>query len=165
MNIRLINDLNAEGARDALLKCCGSERWAELMTQSRPFGSEDEVIRAADQSFAKMTRADWLEAFAAHPKIGNVESLRKKYADTKTWAQSEQSGVNGTSEEVLQGLAQANKDYEEKFGHIFIVCATGKTAEEMLSILNERLRHDLELEFGNAAAEQKKITLLRLEKL
>lgn len=165
MNLSLINELNADDAREAFLKCCGSERWAREMAEARPYAGDDELLRQAEQSFERLTRQDWLEAFAAHPKIGDLESLRKKYNSTKAWAQSEQSGVNGTTNEVLENLASGNQAYEQKFGYIFIVCATGKTAGEMLSILNERIPNSPENEFSIALAEQKKITQLRLGKL
>ena len=165
MNLKLINELNADDATATFLKCCGCERWARELAEARPYASEDEIFKRAEDSFEDLTRDELMEAFASHPKIGDVDSLRKKYADTKDWAENEQSGVNGTSQEVLHSLAQGNEDYERKFGYIFIVCATGKTADEMLSMLNERLTNHSDKELSIAAAEQKKITYLRLGKL
>jgi 2-oxo-4-hydroxy-4-carboxy-5-ureidoimidazoline decarboxylase len=135
------------------------------MTQARPYADEAALNKQVERAFSEMGREDWLQAFAAHPKIGDIESLRQKYASTKAWAQGEQSGVDGASDEVLHGLAAGNAEYEKRYGHIFIVCATGKTAAEMLAILKSRLRNDIQTEFQNAAEEQEKITMLRLEKL
>ncbi len=109
--------------------------------------------------------ADWLEAFAAHPKIGDRDALRAKFAATAAWSAIEQAGVDGAPEEVLDALADANDRYHERFGYIFIVCATGKTAEEMLALIRERLSNDPEVELRTAAAEQAKIARIRLEKL
>ena len=165
MNVNLINELSAEAARDAFHKCCGCDHWADAMTRARPYLDEAALNKQVQRAFSEMGREDWLQAFAAHPKIGDIESLRQKYASTKAWAQGEQYGVNGANDEVLHGLAAGNAEYEKRYGHIFIVCATGKTAAEMLAILNSRLRNDIQTEFQNAAEEQLKITMLRLEKL
>lgn len=165
MNLSLINNLELNDAREAFLKCCGCERWAAAMAGARPYSSDDELTKKADQTFAELSREEWLEAFAAHPKIGDVESLRQKYGNTKDWAQNEQAGVNGVSTDVIERLASGNKTYEDRFGYIFIVCATGKSAQEMLDILNGRVDNDPSLELGIAAEEQKKITHIRLAKL
>ncbi len=165
MKVDLLNQLDEQNALEALLKCCGSRRWAELMLASRPFKNEDSLDGEVTKTFAKLDRSDWLEAFAAHPKIGDVDSLRKKYGDTKDWAKSEQSGVNGTSQDVLERLSIGNEKYEETFGFIFIVCATGKSASEMLELLELRLGNSPERELKIAALEQEKITRLRLQKL
>jgi 2-oxo-4-hydroxy-4-carboxy-5-ureidoimidazoline decarboxylase len=106
-----------------------------------------------------------LEAFEQHPKIGDINSLKKQYANTVAWASNEQAGVDAASDEVLQALAKGNDDYERKFGYIFIVCATGKSAGEMLELLQSRLTNDPESEIKIGAEEQNKITKLRLEKL
>ena len=108
---------------------------------------------------------DYLEAFEGHPRIGDVESLAKKYANTKGWAGGEQKGLESADREVLQRLAKGNADYEAKFGHIFIVCATGKSAAEMLALLEARMPNDPKTEVMVAAEEQNKITRLRLKKL
>jgi|SRR5947209_10810095 len=157
--------MSPDDARAALLRCCGSRRWADAMTARRPFASADDMLRAADAIWAGVDRADWLEAFAAHPRIGDLESLRKKFAATADWARGEQAGVGGADEEMIRALAEGNREYEAKFGQIFIVCATGKTAAEMLGILRGRLANDAETELRIAAAEQAKISRLRLEKL
>jgi 2-oxo-4-hydroxy-4-carboxy-5-ureidoimidazoline decarboxylase len=123
------------------------------------------LFRAAEQAWWDLSRQDWLEAFAAHPKIGDLDALRAKFATTAAWAAGEQSGVAGAPEEVLCELAASNRLYEETFGYIFIVCATGKTAAEMLELLRQRLGNQPDAELAVAAAEQWKITRLRLEKL
>jgi 2-oxo-4-hydroxy-4-carboxy-5-ureidoimidazoline decarboxylase len=135
------------------------------MTNRRPFASGDEVLQSADAIWNSLDRPDRLEAFAAHPRIGDLDSLRKKFATTADLACGEQSGVAGAGEYVIRALAEGNREYEAKFGHIFIVCATGKTSAEMLAILRERLPNDPDTELCIAAAEQAKITRLRLEKL
>jgi 2-oxo-4-hydroxy-4-carboxy-5-ureidoimidazoline decarboxylase len=165
MNVQSLNNMPPEDARAALLRCCGSPRWADVMTDRRPFASGAEVLQAAGEIWAGMDRADWLEAFAAHPRIGDLDSLCKKFATTADLASGEQAGVAGAREDVIRALADGNREYEAKFGHIFIVCATGKTAGEMLAILRERLPNDPDTELRIAAAEQAKITRLRLEKL
>jgi 2-oxo-4-hydroxy-4-carboxy-5-ureidoimidazoline decarboxylase len=135
------------------------------MTARRPFRHEADLFGAADQIWRGLTRADWLEAFASHPKIGDLDSLRTKFATTGAWAAGEQAGVAGAAEAVLQSLADGNAAYEAKFGYIFIVCASGKTAEEMLALLRQRLVNDPDEELRIAAAEQMKITCSRLAKL
>jgi 2-oxo-4-hydroxy-4-carboxy-5-ureidoimidazoline decarboxylase len=123
------------------------------------------MLEISDRIWEECDVDDYLEAFQGHPRIGDVESLAKKYANTKTWAGGEQKGVEGAASEVLERLAQGNADYEEKFGHIFIVCATGKSAAEMLALLEARMPNDPKTEVMVAAEEQNKITRIRLKKL
>jgi 2-oxo-4-hydroxy-4-carboxy-5-ureidoimidazoline decarboxylase len=165
MNVESLNSLPPDAAHATMLRCCGSRRWADAMTAGRPFTSANGVYRAADVIWASLGRTDWLEAFAAHPRIGDLDSLRKKFASTADWASGEQAGVAGAADDVITSLADGNRDYEAKFGYIFIVCATGKTAAEMLAILRQRLPNTPDSELRIAAAEQAKITRLRLEKL
>ena len=160
-----INELDPTGAHQIFLNCCGARRWAEEMTQGRPYARDQALVEKAVEAWEKLGRDDWLEAFGAHPKIGDIESLKAKYSATKNLAVSEQSGVAQASQQVLEALAAKNKEYEEKFGYIFIVCATGKTADEMLNILRSRIVNSPDEELKNAIEEQKKITRLRLEKL
>jgi 2-oxo-4-hydroxy-4-carboxy-5-ureidoimidazoline decarboxylase len=164
MTIDELNRLDDAEAAGLFLRCCGATAWAEAMTNARPFASRDSVHDRACSVWGSLPVADWLEAFTAHPRIGDVESLRKKFADTKVWASGEQSGVQAADEAVIQGLACGNTEYEKKFGFIFIVCATGKSAAEMLALLKARLPNTREQEIHNAAAEQLKITRLRLDK-
>jgi len=165
MNFAAFNRMPSEDASAALLRCCGSRRWAEQMLARRSFASTADLFAAADEIWGRLDRDDWLEAFAAHPRIGDLDGLRKKFATTADWASHEQSGVAAAGENTLRQLADGNRRYEERFGYIFIVCATGKSAGEMLEILNERLQNAPEKELAVAAGEQAKITRLRLEKL
>ena len=160
-----LNSLASGEAQAELSRCCGSRRWAEGMAGSRPFEGVDEVLKKARDIWQGLFPEDWREAFRHHPKIGDKESLRKKFETTKTWASGEQSGVQGASDEVLGALAEGNRSYEERFGFIFIVCATGRGAEEMLSILQSRLGNTPDVELRIAAEEQAKITEIRLKKL
>jgi OHCU decarboxylase len=132
------------------------------MARSRPFASEAELIDTASAVWNDLETDDWLEAFAAHPKIGETKATKSLFAE---WSKGEQAGMNSTGEQVKQQLAEANRAYHEKFGFIFIVCATGKSATEMLELCRRRLSHDRETEIAIAAAEQQKITEIRLRKL
>ncbi len=160
-----LNRLDTEEAREELRRCCGASRWVDAMAARRPFADPAALYAAADEVWAGLGPLDWSEAFAHHPRIGDKEALRARFAGTRPWAAGEQAGVDAASEEVLDALAQGNRDYEARFGQIFIVCATGKGAEEMLGLLRMRLRNDPETERRVAAGEQAKITRLRLEKL
>ena len=144
-----------EEASAELLCCCGSRRWAQRMTESRPFYRTEDLLDAADRIWRELSEEDWLEAFAAHPRIG---------ARASGQAAAEQAGVRGASPETLAALARANREYEEHFGYIFIVCASGRSAEEMLDLCRRRLHNDYREELQVAAEEQRKITRLRLEK-
>ena len=160
-----LNELGEAEARAALLRCCGSRRWAEQMSARRPFASSFDLLAEADHVWAGLDRPDRLEAFASHPKIGDLDALRARFASTASWATAEQSGVQDASEATLRGLAEGNRDYEARFGTIFIVCATGKTAGEMLELLRGRLGNDPETELGVASSEQAAIMRLRLRRL
>lgn len=136
------------------------------MEASRPFtGNYQSIIEACDIHWKDSTESDLLEAFEGHPEIGDVSTLRAKYRNTEKLAGNEQSGVNNASENTLQALSQGNKDYKERFGFIFIICASGKSADEILALLLERLPNTRENELINAAEEQRKITHIRLENL
>jgi 2-oxo-4-hydroxy-4-carboxy-5-ureidoimidazoline decarboxylase len=165
MNLNQINSWTSDEARLAFRRCCGSARWSELLTQLRPFNSEAALYEAAERIWWNLEPADWLEAFAAHPKIGDLDALKAKFAATAAWAAAEQAGVAGAHDELLRELAKENHHYHERFGYIFIVCATGKTAAEMLGLLKQRLSNDAEVEIQIAAAEQAKITRIRLGKI
>lgn len=165
MTLAYFNNLAQASALAELLRCCGATRWAVAMAQRRPFGSEAELLTAAEEIWQNLAPEDWREAFLHHPKIGDLAGLRAKFASTRQWSEGEQAGVAGAAEEILHALAQGNEAYERKFGFIFIVCATGKSAEEMLALLQQRLPNEPELELKIAAAEQAKITKIRLEKL
>ena len=160
--------LNASSAAEAvneLLKCCGSSSWARQIAVLRPYSNVEELMTAAERIWWSLGEQDWLEAFSAHPKIGGRQAQRQQDAQARDWSEEEQAGARGIDEATLDELAEANRAYEEKFGYIFIVCATGKTAVEMLALLRARLVNDPAVELRNAADEQRKITRLRLEKL
>jgi allantoinase len=163
-----LDRLNALGEAEAveeLLRCCGSRRWAGRMAALRPFDSEEALLGTADSAWTGLDDADRLEAFAAHPRIGDLQSLRAKFATTASWAAGEQSGVSVADDATLRALAEGNRDYEARFGHIFIVCATGKSAGDMLALLRARLGNDPEAERAVASEEQAKIARIRLRKL
>lgn len=164
-SIDALNALNTEDATFAFSNCCTASRWVAGMVEARPFADLDACHQAAKDVWAGMGEADFLEAFEGHPKIGDVTSLREKYAHTKKLASGEQSSVNEAAEETIQALAQGNTDYENKFGFIFIVCATGKSAAEMNDLLQQRLPNDRETELQNAAGQQALITAIRINKL
>jgi 2-oxo-4-hydroxy-4-carboxy-5-ureidoimidazoline decarboxylase len=160
-----LNALPAAEARAELLRCCGSSRWADAMLARRPFADAEALQAEGEAAWNGLLPADWLEAFRHHPRIGDKEALRARFAATRAWAEGEQSGALGASEDVLEALAEGNRAYEERFGYIFTVCATGKSADEMLAALRQRLGHEPEAEIRVAASEQAKITRIRLEKL
>ncbi len=148
-----------------LSNCCGASKWVSAMAKKYPYKSFEEMKKVSDKVWKTCKEEDYLEAFTHHPKIGDLKSLKNKFKSTKKWAGNEQSGVNEALPNTLKALAKANKDYEEKFGFIFIVCATGKSAQEMLDILNSRIGNTYKKEIKIAAAEQAKITDIRLKKL
>lgn len=154
--MRRISDLPDEEAAAELRACCASPRWVERMLSQRPFKDSDEVFDSAEHIWWDLGRDDWLEAFAAHPRIGGNATGREAH---------EQSGMNAATDDVKAQLAQANRDYEAKFGWIYLVCATGKSAEAMLALARERMGNGPETELHIAAAEQAKIIRLRVEKL
>jgi OHCU decarboxylase len=171
-----LDDLNALGedaASREFLRCCGSSRWAQKMAAERPFTSVDAMFRAAEATWSGLDRADWLEAFAAHPQIGQRAGGsggsggpgEAGGADTARWSAEEQAGMSAAAEATRLRLASANREYEARFGYIFIVCATGKTAGAMLELLERRLPNDPDAEIQIAADEQRTITRLRLAKL
>jgi 2-oxo-4-hydroxy-4-carboxy-5-ureidoimidazoline decarboxylase len=164
VNARLAawNDADEAAAREAMQACCGAKRWAAEMTALRPMASVEELSEAADHVWSTMQEADWLEAFACHPKIG--ERKAQASGQSAAWSRQEQSRASGASEDVLTELAEGNKKYEQQFGFTYIVCATGKSAEEMLAILKRRLGATREAELREAAEQQRQIMQIRLGK-
>jgi 2-oxo-4-hydroxy-4-carboxy-5-ureidoimidazoline decarboxylase len=159
-------DLATPGdAHELLRTCCGSAHWIRRMVARRPFHNRQGLLKAAREEWFALTPSDWQEAFAHHPKIGDRDALRHRFAGTRHLSEKEQAGVTMASDEVLDALADGNEMYETKFGYIFIVCATGRRADEMLAILQERLKNDSSAEIRIAAEEQAKITELRLLQL
>ena len=159
-----LNRLPAEEARAALLACCGSTRWADAVAALRPFWDVGQLLNIGGRVWRELPREDWLEAFRAHPKIGESKAERETGAEARAWSEGEQSRARDASDETREALAEANREYERRFGFIFIVCATGKTAEEMLALLRGRIDNDPETELRVAAEEQWRITELRLRK-
>ncbi|MEI8656232.1 2-oxo-4-hydroxy-4-carboxy-5-ureidoimidazoline decarboxylase [Vibrio sp. Hal054] len=147
----------------ALNKICTSQKWVSLVKDKMPFSSPSELKNAAEEAFVELEEQDWLEAFAGHPMIGDISTLQKKYAQGKSLSEKEQGGVKDASDETLQQLLLLNKEYVEKFGFIFIVCATNKSADEMLSMLKARINRTREQELQQAAIEQQKISQIRME--
>ena len=165
VGLERLNGLSKTDAENELLKCCGSGDWARLVTSERPFESVDDLIASADRVWWLLKPRDWLEAFHSHPKIGEKKAVSAVAVEAQRWSEDEQSGIRNSAQETIAALAKLNRMYEEKFGFIFIVCATGKSSEEMLSNLRRRLNNDPDEELRIAAAEQAKITQLRLRKL
>jgi OHCU decarboxylase len=163
--INRVNSLPSEQAEAEFLKCCGARRWAVRMASERPFENIEQMVATADRIWWSLEPNDWLEAFDSHPKIGEKKPAAAVAKESLNWSESEQSGTEGSGQQTLDELAELNRQYQEKFGFIYIVCATGKSAEEMLAILRNRLNNNPAEELRNAAAEQAKITTLRLNKL
>ncbi|MDX6768121.1 MAG: 2-oxo-4-hydroxy-4-carboxy-5-ureidoimidazoline decarboxylase [Elusimicrobiota bacterium] len=159
------NALPPERAAEELLRCCGCARWARAVAAQRPFASRDALVAAADREWSRTSRDEWRETMAHHPRIGGKDALRAKFAATKGWSQGEQASVAAADEATLDALAAGNAEYEKRHGFIFIVCATGRSADEMLALLTARLPNTTEQELAIAAGEQAKITRIRLEKL
>jgi len=162
----VLNGLSTDGAREALTRCCGSTRWVEAMLTRRPYASSEALYQAADAVWSSLHQSDYLEAFSHHPQIGaDVDTLRQKFRATARWSSEEQASVGDADAPTLIALRDENALYLARFGFIFIVCATGKSATEMLQLLRSRVGHTPSEELGIAAQEQAKITRLRLQKL
>lgn len=149
----------------ALAECCGSTRWVSGMVARRPFESRRAIHAAADEVWWSLGANDWREAFAAHPRIGERSGISGESGRAGKWAEGEQRSVERANRDIRNALEAVNFEYEERFGYIYIVCATGKTAEEMLGLARERLHNDPDDELKVAAEEQRQITRLRLDKL
>ncbi len=160
-----LNQAPPEIAESQFLDCCGSQRWARKMTEARPFETVAVLIEQAEQIWWNLAAEDWLEAFAAHPKIGARKAAPTQQAQSARWSHGEQAGTHTAALSVLDELVEANRLYDEKFGYIFIVCATGKSADEMLGICRQRLSNKADRELRIATEEQSKITEIRLKKL
>jgi len=162
--IEKLNNLSKENQKFELEKCCGSSKWIKSMLDSIPYSDNDSLHNNCDIAWSKCIEEDYLEAFTHHPQIGDIKSLKKKFSNTSHWASNEQKGTSIASDEILQELKSGNEAYLKKFGFIFIVCATGKSAQQMLELLNKRLPNNRDKELIIAANEQNKITHLRLDK-
>ncbi|MGD0732631.1 MAG: 2-oxo-4-hydroxy-4-carboxy-5-ureidoimidazoline decarboxylase [Terracidiphilus sp.] len=157
------NAADADVALEAMLACCGARRWAAAMVALRPIGSVAELSEAADRVWDGMEEADWLKAFACHPRIGERKAARASDRSA-AWSSQEQSSANESAERVLDELAAGNALYEQRFGFTYIICATGKSADEMLAILRRRLHGDRDSELREAADQQRQILQIRLGK-
>ena len=164
MTLNELNALPRYRAEGELIKCCGSQAWTRSMAGRRPFVSFDRLLKAASEVWWRLDQTDWMEAFQAHPQIGQRPAMQRP-SQFHVWSAHEQSGMDRAGIAVASALEECNREYLAKFGYIFIVCATGKSADEMLSILQSRLLNPPEEELRIAAEEQNKITCLRLEKL
>jgi 2-oxo-4-hydroxy-4-carboxy-5-ureidoimidazoline decarboxylase len=150
-------------ALEEMLACCGAKRWADAMVALRPVPNVIALSEAADRIWTTMDEADWLEAFACHPRIGERKPAHT-IARAAAWSAEEQSSTRNAMEQVLHELTKANEGYEQRYGFTYIVCATGKSAEEMLQMLNRRLMSDRDSEFREAAEQQRQILQIRLGK-
>lgn len=162
------NKMPATEASQTILACCGSARWAKEIVGLRPFADLSALENIAFATWNTLDESDWLEAFSHHPRIGDINSSKpsnEKVVLSAAWARDEQNGSTTASNATLLELAAGNRAYEDKFHHVFLICATGKSAEEMLTALRMRIANDPATELRNAMAEQAKITQLRLRKL
>jgi 2-oxo-4-hydroxy-4-carboxy-5-ureidoimidazoline decarboxylase len=158
------NRLSVEQATGAILPCCGSKAWARGMAARRPLRDEPALLLASDETWRNLAHSDWLEAFQSHPRIGESHTGQVAPAQAAAWSAGEQKGVADADAAVKIALAQGNREYERRFGRIFIVCATTKSATEILEMLRRRLQNDAETELREAAEQQRQITQIRLRK-
>lgn len=165
MTLDELNAMPAARAEEALARCCGARAWVERMVARRPYRNVGHLMGIARAFWMSLEPADWREAFTHHPRIGDLESLRRRFGPTEDLASREQAKVGAASRVVLEALAEGNRAYEERFGYIFIVFASGRTAEEMLALLRDRLSHEPDAELRIAAGEQWRIMRLRLDRL
>ncbi len=157
------NDLDAAAAAREILPCCGSLAWAQAMAARRPLCSPRQLFEESDRIWAGLAEDDWREAFDSHPRIGQ-QHARAATAESLAWSSEEQREAMSPNEAAKLALAEGNRRYEEKFGRIFIVCAAGKTAAEILQLLNARMQNDAATEMREAAEQQRQITQLRLRR-
>jgi OHCU decarboxylase len=160
-----LNALPADEVEAVLLACCGSRAWARRMAAHRPFASDDALFATADAVWWALDPEDWLEAFRSHPRIGEKKAEAGQTPREQGWSRGEQAGMDAAEDATRAAIAEGNRAYEERFGHIYLVSAAGKSADELLSILTARLDNTPGEEIRVAAGEQAKITRLRLQKL
>jgi OHCU decarboxylase len=158
------NLLPRDEALARILPCCSSKAWANSMVARRPLANEDTLLRVSSEIWRSLTPSDWMEAFQSHPRIGETRASRPPSAQSAAWSAQEQRDVTDAEAEAKDALADANREYEQRFNRVFIVCATGKSASEILAILQQRLHNDAETELHQAAEQQRQITELRLKK-
>jgi 2-oxo-4-hydroxy-4-carboxy-5-ureidoimidazoline decarboxylase len=165
MELEEFNSLSPADAMGEIKKCCGSTSWAAQIIDRRPYSYIADLKDRSDEIWQNCTGADALEAFSHHPKIGDLRQAEKKFPASAQWAGREQSGLTGADPDVLSDMVIYNREYEQKFGYIFIICATGLSGEEMLAALKSRINNDPDTELAIAKEEQNKITKLRIDKL
>jgi 2-oxo-4-hydroxy-4-carboxy-5-ureidoimidazoline decarboxylase len=158
------NGLPHEEAAREILPCCGSKTWAVSMASNRPMDEEAALLAVSDEIWRGLGEADWLEAFKNHPRIGETRAEKESATQSSAWSAQEQQKAATADEAVKMALKWGNREYEQKFGRIFIVCATGKSASEILEILRRRLHNDDATELQLAAEEQRQIMHIRLKK-
>ncbi len=158
------NLLPSDEALAQILPCCGSKAWAHAITARRPLADEDALLGASSEIWRSLPPSEWMAAFQSHPRIGETRASRPPSAQSLAWSGQEQRGVTDADAVVKAALADANREYEQRFHRIFIVCATGQSAPEILAILQRRLNYDAETELHEAAEQQRQITELRLKK-
>lgn len=158
------NLLPLEDAVKQILPCCGATMWAQRMAERRPFQDVTTLLATSDETWGNLSAADWMEAFRSHPRIGESNAALHASAQSRSWSSQEQQNVGAFDQAVKIALAEANEEYERRFQHIFIVCATGKSAAEILQILRRRLQNDEHTELREAAEQQREITRIRLTK-
>jgi allantoicase len=163
--LRFLNFLDPAAAREEFQSLCGSQKWVDTISKGAPFTDVQDLDGKLEAAFASLQKDDWLEALRHHPRIGEKKSSEGAARQAKSWSEQEQSGIAGARPEVMAELAAANRAYEDRFGHIFIVCASGKSNAEVLAMLKQRMSNAPDSELRIAAEEQRKITRLRLEKL
>lgn len=160
-----LNALPAEKAERELRTCCGSAEWARRMAAARPFRDRESLLERADAAWWALDEAGWREAFRSHPRIGERKADAGQTGREQAWSAGEQSAVTTAADATRDALAEGNRAYEARFGYIYIVCATGRSADELLALLRSRLANDPATEIRTAAEEQRKITRIRLDKL
>lgn len=158
------NKLSQHEAVQGILPCCGSEAWARQLVARRPLKDEVSLIAVSDEVWRQLRESDWMEAFSKHPRIGGTTAPPLASLQSASWSAQEQQGVTTAAESLRLALADANREYELRFSRVFIVCATGKSAADMLDILRRRLQNDEATELRESAEEQRQITNIRLKK-
>ena len=158
------NVLETPAASEEILACCGSKTWVQRILDRRPFADETSLLITSDVIWQNLDVRDWLEAFKSHPRIGELRARVLAGKQSASWSIEEQKDVAIAGEQLKIALAEGNHAFEEKFGYIFIVCATGKSPGEILAILQRRLQNGRETELREAAEEQRQIMQLRLKK-
>jgi len=164
-SLREFNDLPGDSARQVLLNCCPARRWADELVSARPYACADELLARSAQAVTGLEPDDLRQALSGHPRIGAPEPAGQAHRAAGGWSGQEQSGVDRADQELMQALAAGNRAYEQRFGHIYLVCATGRSGAELLDLLQARLGHDPAAEWRVVAAELEKINRIRLRKL